>query len=343
MHPFGRAWLSLCLVGGMISAISAAVLATLPHDALLKIQKEFRPASQGPSTFGTMPSDVVDRMKIVGPHDRPTPVLEARPEPDRLVAVRRPIRVVVLIDGGRRTLMTTAATVDDLINDATMGLAVGPRDRVYPATETALLPGATVKIVRIETRIIAKRSRIPYARVSNSDATLPRGLIRVVRAGRAGTRMRRIAITTADGAVIHRQDVGTETIAPPQDEITQVGTRREFAARGEFQGKEIIHMEATGYAPWTGEGVNDITAIGLKAQYGVVAVDPRVIPLRSIVFVEGYGRAIAGDTGGAIKGHRIDLCYNTAREALKYGRRPVRVYILSTPPPRKPRVARTAG
>jgi 3D (Asp-Asp-Asp) domain-containing protein len=63
-------------------------------------------------------------------------------------------------------------------------------------------------------------------------------------------------------------------------------------------------------------------------QYGVVAVDPRVIPLGTRLFVEGYGSAIAGDTGGAIKGNRIDLCFNSDDEAEKVGRRTVRVLIL---------------
>jgi 3D (Asp-Asp-Asp) domain-containing protein len=104
-----------------------------------------------------------------------------------------------------------------------------------------------------------------------------------------------------------------------------------IASRGQFTGKEVLEMEATGYAPWHGKGVDDVTAIGMKAGYGVVAVDPKVVPLRSVLFIEGYGQAVAGDTGGAIKGHRIDLGFNTAREAYKFGRRPVRVYILSTP------------
>ena len=62
--------------------------------------------------------------------------------------------------------------------------------------------------------------------------------------------------------------------------------------------------------------------------YGVVAVDPRVIPLKSLVYVEGYGFAIAADTGGAIKGKRIDLCYPSRAMAKRFGRRNVRVHLL---------------
>ncbi|MBI4733746.1 MAG: 3D domain-containing protein [Rubrobacteridae bacterium] len=66
----------------------------------------------------------------------------------------------------------------------------------------------------------------------------------------------------------------------------------------------------------------------MRAQKGVVAVDPRVIPLGTRLYIEGYGEAIAADTGGAIKGNRIDLCYNTPGECFKFGRQTVKVHVL---------------
>ena len=66
----------------------------------------------------------------------------------------------------------------------------------------------------------------------------------------------------------------------------------------------------------------------MKAEPGVVAVDPNVIPLRTKLYVEGYGFAIAADVGGAIKGNRIDLFFNTIDECMNYGRKKVKVYIL---------------
>lgn len=91
-------------------------------------------------------------------------------------------------------------------------------------------------------------------------------------------------------------------------------------------GKEI-EMNATAYSPEE-PGLSDSTATGLKAQKGVVAVDPSFIPLGTRLYVDGYGYAIAADTGSAIKGNRIDLCYNTLQEALSFGRRKVKVKIL---------------
>ncbi len=100
---------------------------------------------------------------------------------------------------------------------------------------------------------------------------------------------------------------------------------------------QFVHkMEATAYdsSPedntlnWAG-----ITKLGWRTRHGIAAVDPKVIALRSLIYVEGYGFAWTGDTGGAIKGNRIDLCYNTTQEALNWGRKKnVKVYVLSSRP-----------
>jgi 3D (Asp-Asp-Asp) domain-containing protein len=88
-------------------------------------------------------------------------------------------------------------------------------------------------------------------------------------------------------------------------------------------------MEATAYCPKGCCGSrHGRTATGRRAEYGVAAVDPRRIPLGTALYVDRYGFAIAADTGSAIKGNRIDLCFPTHREANRFGRRQVRVLIL---------------
>lgn len=107
--------------------------------------------------------------------------------------------------------------------------------------------------------------------------------------------------------------------------------RIHLASRGGYSNYPSIDMEATAYDPGPiscGPHANGHTYTGMLAGYGVVAVDPRVIPLGTRVYVEGYGEAIAADIGGAIKGNRIDLCYNTYNEAIRFGRHHVRVYLL---------------
>ena len=94
-----------------------------------------------------------------------------------------------------------------------------------------------------------------------------------------------------------------------------------------FSYTAVMSMEATAYLPGDGDGYG-ITATGIPATYGVVAVDPNIIPLGSRVYIPGYGEAIAADTGGAIYGYRIDLCMENYYEAMDFGRRTVTVYLL---------------
>ena len=90
---------------------------------------------------------------------------------------------------------------------------------------------------------------------------------------------------------------------------------------------QMFSMEATAYLPGDGNG-EGITATGIPATYGIVAVDPAIIPLGTRVYIPGYGEALAADTGGAIYGYRIDLCMENYYQAMDFGRRTVTVFVL---------------
>jgi len=95
----------------------------------------------------------------------------------------------------------------------------------------------------------------------------------------------------------------------------------------------MLTMEATGYdasAASTGDG-DGITASLTPFREGVAAVDPRIIPIGTILYVEGYGYARAEDTGGVIKGYRIDLAFPDRNDAFEWGRRNVRITVLAVP------------
>lgn len=82
-------------------------------------------------------------------------------------------------------------------------------------------------------------------------------------------------------------------------------------------------VEATAYT-WTGSR----TATGTWPRVGTIAVDPKVIPLGTKMYVEGYGYGVAEDTGSAIVGYKIDVYLPSRAEALKFGRRMVRITLL---------------
>lgn len=94
--------------------------------------------------------------------------------------------------------------------------------------------------------------------------------------------------------------------------------------------KRVIDMTATAYAPGQLDNGkwNNQTYVGGIVQHGVAAVDPAVIPMGTKLWVEGYGEAIANDQGSAIKGNRIDLAFNNRADALDYGIKHVKIYVL---------------
>jgi len=101
----------------------------------------------------------------------------------------------------------------------------------------------------------------------------------------------------------------------------------------EKQEQKYFTMLATAYTPGVescGIWADGYTYTGDKAGYGCVAIDPKagILKLGQRVYVEGYGYGICNDIGGAIKGWRVDLCFETVEEALNFGRRLVNVYIL---------------
>ncbi|MFJ8247359.1 3D domain-containing protein [Peribacillus asahii] len=98
----------------------------------------------------------------------------------------------------------------------------------------------------------------------------------------------------------------------------------------DYSGWRKISMSSTAYTA-TCAGCSGVTATGVNLiknpNTKLIAVDPSVIPLGSRVYVEGYGYAIAGDTGGAIKGNRIDIFISSLSQARQWGVRTVNVYV----------------
>lgn len=102
-------------------------------------------------------------------------------------------------------------------------------------------------------------------------------------------------------------------------------------AQSVAEAKELL-VTATAYTAYC-KGCSGTTAYGIDLRSNpdrkVIAVDPKVIPLGTKVWVEGYGEAIAGDTGGAIKGHKIDVFIPSYDDAMEWGVKKVKMKVLN--------------
>lgn len=120
-----------------------------------------------------------------------------------------------------------------------------------------------------------------------------------------------------------------EAEAPERPRWEPVPPSRTTAPAGveERDIETILLFEVTGYSHSCGNG-DGVTATGTVPRPGVISVDPRVIPLGTELWIDGYGYGRAEDTGGVIKGHKLDLFFETEDEAWAWGRRMVRVEVI---------------
>lgn len=239
------------------------------------------------------------------------------------------VSVVIRSSGAERTVRTAQTTVEATLKEA--GVKVGPLDRVTPSAKERLRDGMRIVVVQVSEAIEAVKMPIAFETRRTFTASLRPGLVRIATPGANGEKSVRYLVRYEDGKSVKRSLLGSEVTKQPVAQIVSVGSRGRYVSRGEFRSRKIVRMLATGYDPGPrscGRSADGCTASGLRAGYGVVAVDTRVIPMGTKLYVVGYGHAIAGDRGRAIKGNRIDLGFDSYREAMRFGRRSVVVHIL---------------
>lgn len=239
------------------------------------------------------------------------------------------VGVTVLVDGLERAVKVPVGSVQMALRSA--GIGLGPKDEIQPAVSSEVREGTRIEVARIVETTCQVSEPLPFKTIFKPTSGLRTGGKSVLRAGQAGKVEKTYLITTRNGVETSRKLTGARVTQKSVDQIIMIPGTGKLPARGFFTRRKMLTMRATGYDPGPGScgpHATGRTAIGLRAGYGVVAVDPRIIPLGTRLYIEGYGYAVAADTGGAIKGNRIDLGHDTRGAALRVGRRTVVVHIL---------------
>jgi len=241
---------------------------------------------------------------------------------------------VSVVDGIKpaQTVSTSGKTVQDALTTA--HIALGAEDTLTPALTSGITSNTRIVITRVRTVTETETTSIPFKTVFRLSADLKPGSIGHGHHGAPGILVKTFTAKYINDKLVSRPLLEKHIAKQPVDEETLGGIRTRMAAAlpsrsGSYRRMRSLNMVATGYSPHEGSSTGRC-ATGMRAGYGVVAVDPRVIRLHSRLYIEGYGYAIAGDTGGAIKGRRIDLGHSTYREALHVGRRNVKVWVLDS-------------
>lgn len=193
---------------------------------------------------------------------------------------------------------------------------------------------------KTEVKVVSESVKIEPPTLFETNRRLPPRQRVLVQQGEPGEKRIEWRITLRNGKEVKREKVSEEVVQPPQPRIYEVGVYAHIASRGavgrgnSFRAVKTLEMNASAYTAHRSGGGTGTgrTASGMPAGYGMVAVDPKVIPFGTVLYIEGYGMAIAADKGRAIRGHKIDLFFATRAQALQFGRRRVRVHILRPAP-----------
>ena len=250
---------------------------------------------------------------------------------DDVVQAQRLATVLVTIrsNGAERQVRTAQTTVGATLKEA--GVKVGPLDKVTPAKNERPRDGMRITVVHVCDAIETVKELIAFDSVKTFTKSLRPGKVKVTKPGVRGEKLVRYLVRCEDGKPVKRTLVGAEVVKKPVDKVVSIGSAGHYMSRGKFHTRKILKMSASAYDPGPrscGKYATGRTACGMKAGYGVVATDPRVVPMGTKLYVEDYGYAVAGDRGRAIKGNRIDLGFDTYREAIRFGRKTVIVHIL---------------
>ncbi len=268
-----------------------------------------------------------------------SPELGTQVEPGYQVYIRRSRPLNISIDGKTIRTRSRADVVEKLL--AEEGIQLSGKDYAIPDLKSPLAEGMTVQVMRVREESLIETEGIPFETHWQADSTTEIDDRDVVQAGVEGVKKRSILIRYENGREV-RRTIDREWIdAVPTTKIINYGTRLVHHDLTLPDGSTVsywrkIRLHATSYTAATSGKARShpyfgVTFTGMQAGFGVVAVDPKIINLRSKLYVPGYGAGIAGDTGGRIKGLRIDLGYDESNLVLWY--KWVDVYLLDPPPP----------
>ena len=256
--------------------------------------------------------------------------------------IDRAVAVELTADGETVTYLTPEKTVREFLEAEK--IPFNEKDKFSVALEERVIEGLQMTIVRVTSEVVEETQSIAFGVQEKKDSTMLKGKSVVKQEGVKGEKKITKEITYEDGVEVASVELSEEVIKEPVDKIVAVGTKvvqtvkkpstsSIIASRGgsvpsNLSYSKAFTVEATAYA------LDGITATGtvprrVEGGWSTIAVDPRVIPYGTKVYVENYGYAIAEDTGGAIKGNRVDLYMNSVSAALNWGRRNVTIYILN--------------
>ena len=252
------------------------------------------------------------------PEDRVSPALDERLQEGITIAIERSLPVKFEVDGRTLPARTLSKTVAEALTEA--GLALVGQDVVRPALTAPIRSAMTIRITRVREAIEVESEETPFVTIWVADPELEIDHTRLAQQGQEGMFKRRYRVRYENGQEVERT---LEDAWQEQEPITKTlayGTKivvrtLELADGTTVEYWRKMRVYTTSYTaascgkPRTHPRYG-YTRLGWWLTKGVVATDPTVIPLKTKLYVPGYGLARAGDTGGGVKGKFVDLGFD---------------------------------
>lgn len=272
---------------------------------------------------------------VLGEWDSVSVPLDGKVSDGDVIYIHR-AKVVTFANGKERNSeITSQPTVREFLKSH--GIEPGANIRVNKPLDKAVTANMTIKVTYLEEKTVSSDEVLYRETKKVANSSMLSGETKVREEGSDGVINRVYSECYENGELVSRTLLDENVKVAATDKVVEYGTKarqkiaytRVGISRGsEYRYKKCITVTATAYCSGTR------TATGTAVRYGVVAVDPSVIPLGSRLYIESangtwiYGTAVAADTGGAIKGNKIDLYVESYSEAVNFGRRTAKVYIL---------------
>ena len=292
-------------------------------------------------TYKGTVKDVLDTKGVtLNPKDKVQPALNSNVSEGDTISIKRAVSVELTLGDKVTKIDTAEDTIGDMLKVEKEeleehGIEFNEGvDEVTPALETEIASNLQINLVNVEVKSEVAKEAIDYDVVLEEDSSLDHGFEEVKQNGATGEKEVVYEVVYKNGKEFSKSVKSSKILAEPVNKVVAQGTRRVLASRdGQLLNyKSVLYVESTAYS---GGGVTATGTVPVRNPNGIstVAVDPRVIPLGTLLYVEGYGKAVAADTGGAIKGNIIDVYVNSQEEAYNsWGRKyNVPVYILAYP------------
>ncbi|ETJ16560.1 3D/G5 protein [human gut metagenome] len=328
------------IVGAVAVTITVGAIAAI---TIMNMRKTLTISIDGKEeTFvtykGTVQDVLQDKNIAVGVKDKVQPSLESKVSEKETIKIKSAIPVEITANGVQLEVQSADGTIGEMLKNEEEALQeYGIKfnediDEVSPSLDSQIEDNMRVQIVNVEKKELVQNEPINFETIVEKDESLDKSISKVKSEGVNGEKEVTYEVVYRDGVETSRNVTSTKTITEPKNEIVIKGTGQVYASRGgeSINYKEKLNCVATAYSGdrTTATGRSPVRNPGGMS---TIAVDPSFIPLGSKVYVEGYGYAIAADTGGAIKGNIIDLFLNSSSECWSWGRRPVTVLVVAYP------------